>query len=71
MRRTWVRLLRKVFQLDPLLCPRSGGKPKIVSVITGPRVVDRILKHLKSEACRARDPFEPRAPPQATGNLLR
>jgi len=71
MRRTWARLLRKVFQVDPLLCPRSGGKLKIVSVITGPRVVDRILKHLKSEACRARDPFEPRAPPQATGNLLR
>jgi hypothetical protein len=40
-------------------------------VITDPRVVDRILKHLESEASRARDRFELRAPPQATGNLLR
>jgi hypothetical protein len=32
-------------------------------VITDPRVADRILKHLESEASRARDRFEPRAPP--------
>jgi hypothetical protein len=38
---------------------------KIVSFITEPRVVDRILRHLASEACKARDPFEPRAPPAA------
>ena len=69
-RRTWARLLRKVFEVDPLLCPRCGGELKVVSVIADPRVVDRILKHLESEACRARDPFEPRAPPRISGKLL-
>jgi hypothetical protein len=44
-----------------------GAKMKIVSVITDPRVLDRILQHLKSEACRARDSFESRAPPKAGG----
>jgi len=36
----------------------------IISVITDPRILDRILRHLKSERCKARHPFEPRAPPR-------
>ena len=67
-RASWARLLRKIFEVDPLICP-CGGKMKIISVITDPRVVDRILRHLESETCRTRDPFEPRAPPQASGKL--
>ena len=58
-----VRLLRKIFEVDPLLC-RCGARMKVVSVITGPRVIDRILHHLQSERCKAQDPFEPRAPPR-------
>jgi hypothetical protein len=42
-----------------------AAQMKIVSLITEPRVVDRILRHLASEACKTRDPFEPRAPPAA------
>ena len=63
-RASWARLLRKIFEVDPLLCT-CGAQMKIVSFITEPRVVDRILRHLASEACKARDPFEPRAPPAA------
>jgi hypothetical protein len=39
------------------------------SIITEPRVVDRSLRHLQGEHCKARNPFEPRPPPplQATG----
>ena len=64
-RRTWARLLRKIFEIDPMLCSRCGAEMKIISVITDPRIVDRILRHLESERCKARDPFEPRAPPRA------
>ena len=60
---------KRSFEVDRLLC-RCGAEMKIVSFITDPRVVDRILRHLESQACRARDPFEPRAPPQAGGNSL-
>jgi len=63
-RRTWARLLRKIFEVDPMLCS-CGAEMKIVSIITDALVVDRILRHLASERCKARDPFEPRAPPQA------
>jgi hypothetical protein len=45
-------------------------RDEIVSIITDFRVVDRILRHLHSQACRARDPFEPRARPQTGGNSL-
>jgi hypothetical protein len=63
-RRTWARLLRKVFEIDPLLCSCAAGM-RMVSIITDPRIVDRIPRHLRSERSSARDPFESRAPPQA------
>ena len=63
-RSTWARLLRKIFEADPLVC-KCGARMRIVSFITDPRVVDHILGHRESERCQARDPFEPRAPPSA------
>ena len=68
-RRTWTRLLRKIFEADPLLCS-CGAAMKMVSIITQPRIVDRILRHLRSDRCQARDPFEPRAPPRAAAFSL-
>jgi hypothetical protein len=64
------RLIKRIFEVDPLLCS-CGAEMKIISFITDPRVVDRILRHRESQECRARDPFEPRAPPQPGGNSLR
>jgi len=62
-RRTWARLLRKIFEVEPMICSCGAGM-KIISIITEPRVVDRILRHLQSGSCRARDPFQSRPPPQ-------
>ena len=62
-RSTWARLLRKIFEVDPLVC-KCGARMQIVSIITEPRVVDRILRHRESERCKTKDPFEPRAPPR-------
>lgn len=62
VRSTWSRLIKKIFEADPLLCT-CGGRMRIVSFITDHRVVDRILRHRESERCKAQDPFEPRAPP--------
>jgi hypothetical protein len=42
VRSTWARLLRKIFEADPLVCS-CGARMKIVSFITEPRLVDRIL----------------------------
>jgi len=63
-RSTWARLIRKIFEADPLLCI-CGGRMRIVSFITDPWVVDRILRHRESGRCKTQDPFETRAPPDA------
>jgi len=67
-RASWARLLRKIFEVDPLLCP-CGAEMKIISVITDSRLVDRILRHLQSPACATRDPFQPRPPPATSLHL--
>src|SRR5439155_20096721 len=61
-RASWARLLRRILEVDPLLCTKCGVEMIIVSVITDPPVIDHILRHLASGGgC---DPFEEsRAPP--------
>ena len=59
----WARLFRKVHEVDPFACPRCGAEMRIVAVITVPRVIDRILKHLAETG--GDDLFAARAPPAA------
>jgi hypothetical protein len=68
-RSEWAHLLRKIFEADPLVCS-CGTRMRIVSFITDPRVVDRILHHRNSERCKTEDPFEPRAPPRSGPHTL-
>ena len=42
----WTSLLRKIFEVDPLLCPQCGVEMRPVAVIREAKVVDRILGHL-------------------------
>jgi len=60
-RASWARLLHRIFEIDPLLCPKCGTEMKVVSVITEPEVVDKILQHIARTG--GRDPFEGRGPP--------
>ncbi|MCC6351506.1 MAG: hypothetical protein IT202_03250, partial [Fimbriimonadaceae bacterium] len=32
-RRAWARLIQKVYEVNPLLCPRCGSEMKVVAVI--------------------------------------
>jgi len=43
----WAQLIRRVWLEDPLLCPDCGGEMHVISFITDPPVVDRILCHLR------------------------
>ena len=45
-RRTWARLIKKVYEVDPLICPRCGYRLRWLSFIEDPPVVRRILDHL-------------------------
>jgi hypothetical protein len=46
-RRGWAEMIRKVYEVDPLICPRCKGKMRIIAFITDYPVVDLILNHLK------------------------
>jgi hypothetical protein len=43
----WAEMIRKVCEVDPLICPRCGGRMKIVAFLTEHAVVDRIIRHLE------------------------
>jgi hypothetical protein len=42
----WSELLRKVFAIDVLECPRCGGRLELIAIISEPGVAKRILDHL-------------------------
>jgi hypothetical protein len=42
----WASMIRKVFEVNPLLCPQCGAEMKSIAFITGFAVVDRIIDHL-------------------------
>jgi hypothetical protein len=46
-RRSWARLIKKVYEADPLVCPRCSGPLKIISLIGDAPVIEKILRHLK------------------------
>jgi hypothetical protein len=45
-RQQWAVLLKKVWNVDALKCPKCGGQMKVISLIEQPCVIRRILKHL-------------------------
>ena len=44
--RAWARLIKKVYEVDPLTCPRCGQPMKVLAVITDLPQVMKILRHL-------------------------
>jgi len=45
--KTWRECIKKIYEVDPLICPRCGGEMKIISFITDPSVIRHILDHLE------------------------
>ncbi|MEX1258765.1 MAG: hypothetical protein WEG36_14210 [Gemmatimonadota bacterium] len=61
---SWARLLARIYEVLPLLCPACGGEMRVLSFITGPPTVQAILLHLALP--HRPPPLTPaRAPPQA------
>jgi len=52
----WAEMIRKVYKVDPLVCPQCGGRMKIIAFITDYAVVDRIINHLKLTFVAERPP---------------
>jgi hypothetical protein len=57
LRRRWADLIRRVYEIDPLICPRCGARMRIIAFITDLDEIHKILAHLH------RTGRDPRAPP--------
>ena len=54
--RGWAELIRKVYEVDPLLCPSCGGQMSIIAFIEDHKVIDKIIDHLKLTFMAERPP---------------
>jgi hypothetical protein len=55
-RRNWARLIQKIYQVAPLLCPKCQGPMKVISFIEDDALIKKILKHLGLWDTRNHDP---------------
>ena len=72
VRQAWARLIRKIYAADPLVCPRGGGRMKVIAVIEQDAVLFRILSHLGLVPAEdpSRAPLDAVAPPPAPKELV-
>jgi len=55
-RRGWAEMIRKVYKVNPLTCPKCQGEMRIIAFLTDYAVVDRIIAHLKLTFVAERPP---------------
>lgn len=74
MRSPWARLIHKVYEVDPLECPRCKGPMRVIALIDDKAVIRKILTHLglwmqQFEAARGPGPPAP-DPPASPAKIL-
>ena len=74
VRSTWARLIHKVYEVDPLECPKCKGPMRVIALIDNKAVIRKILSHLglwapRTAAGRGPGPPAP-APPEASEQIL-
>ena len=45
-RKNWARLIQKIYEIDPLTCPKCHGPMAVIAFIEAEDVIEKILKHL-------------------------
>ncbi|PLY15318.1 MAG: hypothetical protein C0631_07595 [Sedimenticola sp.] len=43
---TWAQRLKRVFNFDVSVCPKSGGEVRVIASIEDQQIIDKILTHL-------------------------
>jgi hypothetical protein len=46
-RLTWAALIKCVYEVDPLTCPKCGGKMRVISFIEEDAVIEKILRRFE------------------------
>ena len=61
-KQSWARLLKKIYEADPRLCPQCGSTMKVVAVIEDPEEQRKIIQWAKAKR-QAEDSVSVRGPP--------
>ncbi len=56
-------LLARIYEINPLVCPRCGGEMRIIAFVTELEPVGRILRHIGEPDC-APETSPARGPPE-------
>jgi len=56
LRKNWARLIQKIYEVDPLVCPKCKGTMRIISFIEDVQIIREILTHLGLWLVRSRPP---------------
>lgn len=59
LRQNWARLIQKIYEVDPLICPKCWGQLHIISFIEELDIIEKILRHLGIWDIRNHDPPNP------------
>ncbi len=62
-RKNWARLIQKIYNVNPLLCPKCLGSMRMISFIEDEEIISKILKHLGLWEVKQRPPPRANAPP--------
>lgn len=54
---SWARLIKRVYEVDPLTCTACGGTMRIVKLYTEPKTIAPLLKKHGLPLYRAPPPF--------------
>ena len=44
--KSWAKLIKKIYEVDPLICPKCGGDMRIIAFIDDYKIVRKILDYL-------------------------
>ena len=69
-RKNWARLIQKIYEVDPLTCPKCSGEMKVISVIENEEVIRKILEHLGLWDRKARPPPKVELLPKTSENSI-
>ena len=57
--RYWASWIAKIFEVDPLECPKCQGRMKVKAIIHKPSEIERICTHLGIKAWQPPAPLQP------------
>jgi hypothetical protein len=63
-KQSWARLLQKVYEVDPFVCPKCQGSMSVVAIIEDPKELTKIINWAKQQDWEQKVTLCARSPPE-------